>query len=120
MSAGLFVLLFFTLVCAQENLEDKNVVKIPVKDRFESETASILKEQEDFLVLDKFFGLAPDMRAPGDCGFQYTGLKPGEKGTIQTPNYPENYPPDIQCIWWLKVTISSNCLKLLVDDFLGS
>ena len=39
-----------------------------------------------------------------ECGFQLKELKIGDKGVIQTPNYPSNYPPDIQCIWWLKVS----------------
>ena len=69
----------------------------------------ILLEQENYIVLDTDFELAPQMirESDGDtieeCGFQIKELKIGDKGVIQTPNYPSNYPPDIQCIWWLKV-----------------
>ena len=54
------------------------------------------------LVDDSEFHLAPDMRSTPGCGFQLAGLKPGTKGVIKTPNYPDNYPSDVQCIWWLK------------------
>lgn len=94
-----------SLANSNDNLEDKTVIKIPVKNRSGSGTLNqVLAEQEDHLVSDKDFHLAP-MSAPdqrSDCGFQYTDLKVGASGVIQTPNYPDAYPPDIQCIWWLK------------------
>ena len=37
-----------------------------------------------------------------ECGFQNKDLNVGDKAVIQTPNYPANYPSDIQCIWWLR------------------
>lgn len=37
-----------------------------------------------------------------ECGFQYQLLKPGATGEIITPNYPMDYPPNLNCIWWLK------------------
>jgi len=49
--------------------------------------------------------LAPDvdtMRSDEECGVNLSNLKLGDEGFIKTPNYPGNYPPDIQCIWWLK------------------
>ena len=57
------------------------------------------------------FELAPSKIRTEECGFQNKDLKVGDKGIIQTPNYPENYPPDIQCIWWLKVRIK--CYTIL-------
>ncbi len=38
-----------------------------------------------------------------NCGFLAVNLKTGDKGVISTPNYPRNYPPSLECIWWLKV-----------------
>ena len=64
------------------------------------------------MVNDEDFHLAPEIRNSGNCGFQLTGLKPGDKGVIQTPNYPENYPPDIQCIWWMKVVCNPKSCAL--------
>ena len=52
------------------------------------------------------FELAPNKMRTEECGFQNKDLKVGDKGIIQTPNYPNDYPPDIQCIWWLKVRIN--------------
>merc|ERR1712150_440735 len=40
-------------------------------------------------------------RSGPECGFQNKDLNVGDKAVIQTPTYPANYPPDIQCIWWL-------------------
>ena len=59
--------------------------------------------------MDTDFLLAPaaqsrDPNSAEECGYQLKDLKIGDKGVIQTPNYPSNYPPDIQCIWWLKVS----------------
>lgn len=42
-------------------------------------------------------------RSTDKCGFYKSGLKDGDSGSIITPNYPENYPPRLECIWWLKV-----------------
>ena len=60
------------------------------------------------LVKDEDFHLAPDvaMRSDEQCGVNLSSLKLGDEGIIKTPNYPGNYPPDIQCIWWLKVYIA--------------
>ena len=79
------------------HLLDKNKVIIP-----------ILKPQNPIfeLVKDEDFHLAPDvdtMRSDEECGVNLSNLKLGDEGFIKTPNYPGNYPPDIQCIWWLKV-----------------
>ena len=60
------------------------------------------------MVDDSEFHLAPDpeMRATrstsDSCGFQLANLKPGAKGVVKTPNYPDNYPANVQCIWWMK------------------
>ena len=79
------------------HLLDKTKVIIP-----------ILKPQNPIfeLVKDEDFHLAPDvdtMRSDEECGVNLSNLKLGDEGFIKTPNYPGNYPPDIQCIWWLKV-----------------
>ena len=37
------------------------------------------------------------------CGSNLLSLKIGDRGIITSPNYPENYPPDSECTWWLKV-----------------
>ena len=37
------------------------------------------------------------------CGSNLLGLKIGDSGNISSPNYPENYPPNAECTWWLKV-----------------
>ena len=83
---------------SQDDLEDKTVIKVPIKSR----SRSFLWNQES-IVQDKDYHLAPEIRNSEQCGFQLSGLKPGDKGVIETPNYPQNYPPNIQCIWWLKV-----------------
>ena len=60
---------------------------------------------------DHQFNLAPAVPALlpsksslriNECGFQYQLLKPGATGQIMTPNYPLDYPPNLNCIWWLK------------------
>ena len=83
-------------------LIDKNAIQIQV-----DQIPDLLRNQAESLVSDSEFNLAPTLRGGSDgetpkCGFQYAGLKVGTKGVIATPNYPDNYPPDIQCIWWLK------------------
>ena len=40
------------------------------------------------------------------CGTNLLDLKIGDSGLIQSPNYPENYPPNAECTWWLKVYIA--------------
>ena len=37
------------------------------------------------------------------CGNNLLDLKIGDSGLITSPNYPEDYPPDSECTWWLKV-----------------
>ena len=88
----------------------ENLANVQNNDQKESLLAAtdVLLEQENYIVMDTDFELAPQIRGDGDgtteeCGFQIKELKIGDKGVIQTPNYPDNYPPDIQCIWWLKV-----------------
>ena len=39
------------------------------------------------------------------CGATITDLKVGDTGYIRSPNYPEDYPADIKCVWWLKVAL---------------
>jgi hypothetical protein len=78
-------------------LPDRTVVKIPIQDPEVRISRSI-----DFSVSDSEYHLAPTSRTE-ECGFQLTGLKIGDKGVIQTPGHPKNYPPNIKCIWWLKV-----------------
>ena len=43
-----------------------------------------------------------------ECGFAYQLLKPGATGEIITPNYPMEYPPNLNCIWWLKSIPGTN------------
>ena len=43
-----------------------------------------------------------------ECGFAYQLLKPGATGEIITPNYPMDYPPNLNCIWWLKSIPKTN------------
>ena len=85
-------------VCHPHLLEDKTKVIIPP-----------LKPQNPIfeLVKDKDYHLAPVARmqqsSQHQCGFSLSNLKPGDEGIIKTPNFPNDYPPNIQCIWWLKV-----------------
>ena len=60
------------------------------------------------LVSNSEYNLAPaEGRTTSDhCGFQLYDLVPGDKGWISTPNYPQGYPPNLKCIWWLKVTVN--------------
>ena len=37
------------------------------------------------------------------CGKNLLDLKIGDSGLIESPNYPEDYPPNAECTWWLKV-----------------
>ena len=39
------------------------------------------------------------------CGKNLLDLKIGDTGLIESPNYPEDYPPNAECTWWLKVII---------------
>lgn len=36
------------------------------------------------------------------CGSNLLDIKIGDTGIIESPNYPENYPPNAECTWWLK------------------
>ena len=84
----------------KSDLADNNVIPIKPKNRMSDEGSDYQPPYQ--LVDDSEFHLAPDMRSTPECGFQLAGLKAGTKGVIETPNYPENYPSDVQCIWWLK------------------
>ena len=81
------------------DLEDKTKVIIPV-----------LKPQNPIfeLVNDEDYHLAPVASSrttnTEQCGVNLSNLEVGDEGIIKTPNYPNNYPPNIQCIWWLKVS----------------
>ena len=95
---------------SQGELEDKTVIKVPVTSStddaakgFKDLKVALLEQEYADMVYDSDFNLAPESRGSGDCGAQMAGLNIGDKGTIETPNYPQDYPPDIQCIWWLKV-----------------
>ena len=67
------------------------------------------------LVPDSEFQLGPDLLAQQRshdekiCGFQNDTLKPGDNGYLTSPNYPSDYPPKSQCIWWLKVSRPTSC-----------
>ena len=37
------------------------------------------------------------------CGTNLLDLKIGHTGNITSPNYPDDYPPNSECTWWLKV-----------------
>ena len=67
------------------------------------------------LVSNSEYNLAPaEGRTTSDhCGFQLYDLVPGDKGWISTPNYPQGYPPNLKCIWWLKVTMTA----MIICDF---
>ena len=52
-----------------------------------------------------------DLRvASTNCGEKLTNLKLGDKGVIQSPNFPNFYPPSKTCIWWLQVSNESSVL----------
>ena len=67
------------------------------------------------LVPESEFRLGPDLLAQQksydqkSCGFQNDTLKVGDNGYLTSPNYPLDYPPNSQCIWWLKVSRSTSC-----------
>ena len=46
----------------------------------------------------------------GVCGRNLLDLKIGDSGRIESPNYPEEYPPNAECTWWLKVVLLTSCL----------
>merc|ERR1712241_1467341 len=58
----------------------------------------------DILNTDSISGedLAEERSNDKSCGNNFLGLKIGESGVIESPNYPENYPPNSECTWWLK------------------
>ena len=66
------------------------------------------------LVSNSEYNLAPaEGRTTSDhCGFQLYDLVPGDKGWISTPNYPQGYPPNLKCIWWLKVKNYSSAKEM--------
>ena len=77
------------------------------------------------LVSESEFRLGPDLLAQQRshnekmCGFQNDTLKAGDNGHLISPNYPKDYPPKSQCIWWLKVgfTGSGNTFRISFFDF---
>jgi len=58
------------------------------------------------------------------CGSNLLDLKIGDSGIIESPNYPENYPPNSECTWWLKsekdarikITCDSVTTQACVDE----
>ena len=66
------------------------------------------------LVPESEFRLGPDLLAQRRshdekiCGFQNDTLKAGDNGYLTSPNYPSDYPPKSQCIWWLKVGFTAS------------
>ena len=55
-----------------------------------------------------------------NCGATISKLKVGTVGYIRSPNYPENYPANIKCVWWLKAVdegrISMTCNDVLTQN----
>ena len=49
----------------------------------------------------------------GQCGETITDLRPGDRGFIRSPNYPQDYPPDVKCTWWLKAKVSCVCYNIV-------
>lgn len=47
--------------------------------------------------------LAEERTNAASCGGNFLDLKIGDSGVIESPNYPEDYPPNAECTWWLKV-----------------
>ena len=73
------------------------------------------------IVLESEFRLGPNQafsrsNKGGKCGFQNSTLKAGDKGYFTSPNYPLDYPPRQQCIWWLKVKMIEFELKKLLNQ----
>ena len=77
------------------------------------------------LVPESEFRLGPDLLVQQrshngkSCGFQNDTLKAGDNGYLTSLNYPSDYPPSTQCIWWLKVgfTGSDNEFRISIFDF---
>ena len=49
------------------------------------------------------------------CGNNLLDLKIGESGYIQSPNYPEDYPPNADCTWWLKAGLLVANIKDIIS-----
>ncbi|KAK3087453.1 hypothetical protein FSP39_006069 [Pinctada imbricata] len=49
------------------------------------------------------------------CGRDQILVAPGLSATIQTPNYPNNYPLNIQCVWIVKAPVGM-FVKMTIDD----
>ena len=58
-------------------------------------------------------------RAEGTCGQTLVGLAPGHSGVISSPNYPDDYPDDIKCAWWLKTEVVGPADYLPITTFLS-
>ena len=75
------------------------------------------------LVPESEFRLGPDLLAQQRshnekmCGFQNDTLKAGDNGYLTSPNYPSDYPPSTQCIWWLKVGFTGSVNEFLISIF---
>ena len=69
-----------------------------IRDKGDEKYLVILEKEPRFMVGRKSPSEEPQ---PEVCGVNLSDLKIGDDGFIKPPNYPGNYPPDIQCIWWL-------------------
>ncbi|XP_066972608.1 cubilin-like isoform X1 [Macrobrachium rosenbergii] len=58
---------------------------------------------------------ATDQAAPPNCGAVINGELAGE-GVIATPNYPDQYPNDLFCVWIIKAGKGKR-VRLTFDDF---
>ncbi|KAH9514313.1 hypothetical protein Btru_028693, partial [Bulinus truncatus] len=71
-----------------------------------------LKFVTDFSVVAKGFYLEYSEVASG-CGGELTA----HTGSIESPNYPENYPPNILCQWRIHVAAGSKIILTFDDHF---
>lgn len=49
------------------------------------------------------------------CGQILDQLKAGQQGFIQSPNYPNNYPPNLECTWNLNATNNTKVYLTIFD-----
>ncbi len=46
------------------------------------------------------------------CGFCKTNLTKGEEGIIQSPDFPDAYPANVDCLWLLEAADLDDRIRL--------
>jgi len=90
----------------------------------ELRSRNLMQVRQMELLSESELHLSPMSDRATACGATITDLKVGDTGYIRSPNYPEDYPADIKCVWWLKAKepgkISMTCTDVMTQTCDGN